>query len=424
MNKNKSRNNKFKNKNNKFNSKKKLSHKKRSIRTKTIKGGTVPLVKPVVPPRPASTFSIRSVPVVPPRPASTFRTIPVSPPRSNSSLNARPVAPPRSIASLRKRNAVAEFHPPIGVISYNISWGSMTGNVFDRTAAKLAAFCAEKTKKENPSFQVGDRTVCLDNVQLFLQREVSDPKKNICFIGLQEAANWMHIWQDGGLLQNMGFVNHTIQNRGNVIDLTTLYDATQFKVLGAKCGNLTPGTDGRPYHIIFLRRLSNGKIYIFINFHNGHNIIPTVLQTQLSNDVDNIIDLSHETGKNFVNIETNTNIIPLSNIINSDSGEVPFVIVVGDTNDHGKRTYFTGIQPFVDSSIIMLKNIVVKSESTPPLTCCRDSPVDPHDKYGDYIMINDKLKYVVENKIPDINMNYAENPQSDHLPIYSSVEEK
>jgi hypothetical protein len=363
-----------KNKHNKFNSKKKLSRKKRYIRTKTIKGGTVPSVNPV----------------------------PSSP----------------SISSLIQTNATAVSNPPIGVISYNISWGSMTGNLFDRTANKLAASCAEQTKIKKPLFKVGDPTVCLDNVQLFLQREVSDPKKNICFIGLQEAANWIHIWQDGGVLQNMGFVNHTIKNRGNVIDLTTLYDATQFKVLGAKCGNLTPRTDGRPYHIIFLRRLSNDNIYIFINFHNGHNIHPNYLENKLTVDINNIIDLSEETGKNFENIETNTNIIPLSNIINSDCGEVPFVIVVGDTNDHNKGKYFNGIKPFKKSNNSKIVNIIVKTTSQPPLTCCKNL-TGKHNYYGDYIMINDKLKYIIENQIPTNTIE----PSSDHLPIYSSVVE-
>lgn len=361
-----------KNKHNKFNSKKKLSRKKRYIRTKTIKGGTVPSVNPV----------------------------PSSP----------------SISSLIQTNATAVSNPPIGVISYNISWGSMTGNVFDRTANKLAASCAEQTKIKKPLFKVGDPTVCLDNVQLFLQREVSDREKNICFIGLQEAANWIHIWQDGGVLQNMGFVNHTIKNRGNVIDLTTLYDATQFKVLGAKCGNLTPRTDGRPYHIIFLRRLSNDNIYIFINFHNGHNIHPNYLENKLTVDINNIIDLSEETDKNFRNIETNTNIIPLSNIINSDCGEVPFVIVVGDTNDHNKGKYFNGIKPFKKSNNSKIVNIIVKTTSQPPLTCCKNL-TGKHNYYGDYIMINDKLKYIIENQIPTNTIE----PSSDHLPIYSSV---
>ena len=226
MKKTKSKNHKLKNKNNKFNSKRKLSRKKRSTRIKTIKGGTLPSI------------------------------------------------PPSS------RNAAAAADLPIGIISYNISWGSMTGDTGDRTGNVIAQYCADKSteaaKKEKKEFQVGQPTICLRNIQKFFQTEVSDPRKNICFIGLQEAANWKNIWEDGGVLQRMGYVHNIttfkIINDGKEeeisVNLTSFYDARQFKVLGVKYGNLvnhpdfTP-KDGRPFQIIFFKRKSNNKIYIF-----------------------------------------------------------------------------------------------------------------------------------------------------------------
>jgi hypothetical protein len=307
----------------------------------------------------------------------------------------------------------------IGVISYNISWGSMTGNSADATAKLLAKYCASLSI---PSHAVGSQTICLDNVQAFLQKEVNDPSKNICFIGLQEAALWKIIVQDKGVLQKMGYVHHSIKKDTYDVDLCTLYDATKFKVLGAKWGNLVAG-DGRPYHIIFLRRISNSAIYIFINLHNGHTEDKDKLEKALARDIDNYIDLENDKNIHFENIQYVKTTKNTSDIIKSD----PFVIVVGDTNDHGIYNYYkTGIQPFKNSLITFLKDITVKTTKQPPNTCCNTQRKTKNDTmFGDYIMINDKLQYIVENEIPsDFDVNYETNPTSDHLPIYSSIQEK
>jgi hypothetical protein len=292
----------------------------------------------------------------------------------------------------------------------------MTGTGSD---GQLGKYCSAHTIRH----KVGDPTLCLDNVQAFLQKEVNTPSKNICFIGLQEAALWKIIVKDKGVLQKMGYVHHSIKKGTANIDLCTLYDATKFTVLGAKWGNLVADGDVRPYHIIFLKRISNSAIYIFINLHNGHTEDNNKLEFALSNDIDQYLDLENDTIIHFENIQDVKKIKKTYDIITSE----PFVIVVGDTNDHRKYNYYnTGIQPFKNSSITFLKDIVVKTDKQPPNTCCNQQRKTNNDTMlGDYIMINNKLQYVVENKIPsDFEMDYEKYPTSDHLPIYSSLQEK
>jgi hypothetical protein len=308
---------------------------------------------------------------------------------------------------------------PIGVISYNISWEAMTGSATG-TAGDLGQHCAT----QSIGHTVGAPTTCLYNVQDFLQKEVNDPSKNICFIGLQEAALWKTIVKDKGVLQKMRYVQHSIKKDTYDVDLCTLYDATKFKVLGAKWGNLVAVGDVRPYHIIFLRRISNDAIYIFINLHNGHTEDKDKLEKALTRDIDNYIDLENGTNIYFENIQVVKKIKKTSGIITSD----PFVIVVGDTNDKdaSNRQFYKGIQPFKNSSITFLKAITVKTDNQPPNTCCNTQRKTKNDSMlGDYIMINNKLKYIVENIIPDnFEVDYTVNPTSDHLPIYSSLKEK
>jgi hypothetical protein len=305
----------------------------------------------------------------------------------------------------------------IGVISYNISWEAMTGSATGK-AAVLGKYCVT----QSPGHTVGSPTTCLYNVQIFLQKEVNDKSKNICFIGLQEAALWKTIVEDKEkVLQKMGYVHHSIKKDTYDVDLCTLYDATKFKVLAAKWGNLVAG-DARPYHIIFFRRISNDAIYIFINLHNGHAKDKTQLQNALTQNIDDLFDLENDTNIHFENIQTAKITKNTSDIIKSD----PFVIVVGDTNDKNSGKFYKGLKPFTSSTNNFLTDITVRTDKQPPNTCCNTQrKIKDDSKLGDYIMINDKLKYTVENVIPpDFDFDFETNPTSDHLPIYSSLQEK
>ena len=107
-------------------------------------------------------------------------------------------------------------------------------------------------------------------------------------------------------------------------------------------------------------------------------------------------------------------------------------MVCGDFNDHGNADFWDeGFCPFTNliGTNDILRLTKVKSQHKPPFTCCigrnhlRGTPPWPNvgeadDKYGDYILVNDRLDSKL--KIPD-NSTFEQDarihPTSDHLPI-------
>jgi hypothetical protein len=316
----------------------------------------------------------------------------------------------------------------IKVISYNISWGSMSGNTNDSTAIKLATECKDRPKSPN------DPTVCLTNIRHFLDMQIAT-NPTIDFIALQEALNWKVIIEGSDNLQQMGYVHHKVAFKipnGSLLyaDLCTLYNHNKFKLLGVNCGNINKDkTDGRPYHMLFLEKKSNNKKYIFINFHNGHRINIDALQGNLL--YDNFKDVSQIRTTTFEDIQD----LP-SKPIEAFMREHIFlehtnVIMAGDTNDHGRSNFWQGIMPFASSNIPTLRNIVVNTKSAqPPNTCCvgRDSirqRKGEDNLYGDYIMISNELEYIKPNYIPeDFEQNANIFITSDHLPVMAIIKEK
>lgn len=329
---------------------------------------------------------------------------------------------------------------PIKVISYNISWGAMSGDIRDGTARALADHCLHANVA---NIYVPDETACLSNVRLFLEAEydkgqrLAQPEAPIGFIALQEAMNWNTIICRSNRLSNMGYVHHAAkfnsQNGEIYADLCTLYNQDLFKLLGVICGNINKDeTDGRPYHKLFLQSIRQPlQKFIFINFHNSHvDIIRDIPQLeQALNDPDQtVIDVHETTEVHFENIDENDFARPtLDNFIQTHRFlENSRIIMAGDTNDHGGINFWQGMTPFIQTPGLDTIRVNTKTIQ-PPRTCCVGQYTlrvnDAGDRnYGDYIMISENLNYRVNNFIPlDFNKRADQNPTSDHLPVIAII---
>jgi hypothetical protein len=365
---------------------------------------------------------------------------------------------------------------PMKVISYNISWGAMSGNVNDFTARRLARHCRDVRPRP-----VADETVCLTNVRTFLEaeydkgRRLAQPQAPIGFIALQEAMNWKNIICRSDRLSNMGYVHHDVRfvSGGRTIyaDLCTLYNQNLFKLLGVICGNINKdGTDGRPYHKLFLESIGQPgqpaqpvEKFIFINFHNSQpHIIRSRVEFETAlNDQDQVVIDVHQTNEiHFENItesafrvvaenipenpfqvyalaenipENAFRVVALNEFIQTHGFlENSRIIMAGDTNDSVGINFWQGMTPFIQTP--GLDTIQVNTKTIPPpRTCCvgerslrKKRPIHGEDTfYGDYIMISQNLNYLTHGSsslIPrDFNILANRNPTSDHLPVVATI---
>ncbi len=321
----------------------------------------------------------------------------------------------------------------ISVISYNISWGAMTGDENDISDRTLAQEC-KKLDKQNPD----DPTQCLTNV-----RAILEARKNTDFIALQEATNWEHIIKGSQKLKNMGYVHH----KENNADLCTLYNSDKFKLLGINMGDLKKdfSSGGRPYHILFFKKKienpnNKNKIYIFINFHNekGEDIDKDKVENMLKPMNENFIynvSLVKDINFDIKNKIPLGFLMSLNNFLNDEKKINPtfYVIMAGDTNDLKQHNYWqTGIQPFSKFNINNMdsfKNIKVDTQTNkPPNTCCVGATsirkgFNEDDMYSDYVMISNNLEYVTSNCIFG-GIEDPTPPSSDHLPVIAIIKEK
>lgn len=241
-------------------------------------------------------------------------------------------------------------------------------------------------------------------------------KSSYDFIALQEAIDWEIIYK-GLNNKNMGIVHHYFLNKNNAkVELVTFYNYIKYKIIAIKIGNIMHKNDIRPYHIIFCKNRITKQFYIFINLHNGHNVTIDYLQNKLSQNLNKLIIVKNNRKKDFINInlnyETEFNICSLFNDINKIK-----VIVVGDFNDFGINNYWKGLQPFKNSNLIHLKNILVDTRGyKPPNTYFLLNNI------SDYILTSHNIHYEDYTK-----QNYIPKevilPSSDHFPIKSICED-
>ena len=299
------------------------------------------------------------------------------------------------------------------ILSWNICWECMTEKPpADWASAKaLANECAITT------------TACLTNAVRLIDNDKYD------IIGLQEAARYNDIIDKSANLQMMGCIHHAEYTNGNTVDLTTFYNKEQFKVLAVKVGNIgnikKVNTHGRPYHIIFLQHIRTSDKYIIINLHNGNTYLYTKdhLETILSTDINNLYIVNpSDTRSDFKNIQNETTSDGATLFSNTF-----YTIVLGDFNDRGEN-YWKQLQPFKHTTFQNLKSIVVSSIKKPPVTCCtgkdsvRTTGGDMDNLIGDYILIDNNLKYIKNNEIVDyFTQHSAKELSSDHKPVYAIV---
>jgi len=302
----------------------------------------------------------------------------------------------------------------IRVLTWNVSFGAMTGLDLDRTSKPLPEKCRSKLITDDKGLSV---TQCLMNVVETIDR--SAISKPYDFIALQEASNWDIIFSKSKELQRMrGYVHHL----ANFEDMATFYDKQKYTLIAVKVGNLVPG-NGRPYQILFLQNKLDNNYYIFINLHNGHGISKKELESKLSDNLHTAIkpDINHLSFGKPNDVEEN-----ITDIINGKNFKI---IMAGDTNDHGKHNYWNELQPFSKTNFENLNKLIVKSTLEPPKTCC--APINLTEKkvpirkniiddtmLGDYVLVSENLSVVTDNRVLlNFRYNAQEFPTSDHLPV-------
>lgn len=284
----------------------------------------------------------------------------------------------------------------INILSWNICFGCMYADgTPDRTARTLAKHCQDSRTAN------GGEHVCLKNIANFMN------KKKYDFIGTQESTNWLQIYDIvRASIPETGYVHHKVPIgvTGYFAEIATFYNSKKFKINYAKVGNITPGTDGRPYQILFFTEISTGNNILVINLHNGHHSSIAELSARLSDNLDNCVNLTLNPNINFINIDE---AVTSNNRDYITSNENKFnVVIMGDFNDHGNYNYWTGLSPFRSITWLSagsdLRNLVLSSSTKPPKTCCTGSRTlrlgldDPSGNgfddryYGDYILIDTK----------------------------------
>ena len=306
---------------------------------------------------------------------------------------------------------------PIKVLTWNVSFGAMSGSDNDMSARPLPSYCKSKGKHLDP--KTGQTyTECLNNVVNLI--DASGSVINYDFVALQEASKWNVMFNKSEELKRAGgYIHHIIKRGERQEEMVTFYDIQKYNLLAVKIGSLVEN-GARPYQILFLQGNSDRNFYIFINLHNGHDITKDELQQKLSNNLINALKFTgFKTKENMLESEQVNNIFDIIN------GKEFKVIVAGDFNDN-RQNYWQGLQPFRHTTYSNLKDILVNAEKKPPNTCCipdasyTDIRVnDKQDKQiGDYILVNDKMSIVIDNKVvPQFVYNAGLIPTSDHLPV-------
>jgi len=300
----------------------------------------------------------------------------------------------------------------IKILTWNVSFGAMTGSEKDKSAAPLPEKCREKGEFLYKGVKY---TQCLNNVV----ETIDSHNYFYDFIALQEASNWNIIFSKSVKLKTMGgYVHHLAE----LEDMVTFYDNIKYTLLAVKVGNLVPG-NGRPYQILFLQDNIEKNYYIFINLHNGH----FVSKKQLVNALSNNINIGFITNESNIHLDLTNQMldeVDISNIITDKNFKV---IIAGDFNDHAKYNYWRNLYPFSKTIFQNLKNIQVKANNLPPPSCCisvnlffnkKKRNIKKNIIFGDYILVSDNLSVVIDNRVlSNFNNDTSIFPTSDHLPV-------
>ena len=296
----------------------------------------------------------------------------------------------------------------IVALTYNVCFGCMLaskGNPnykLDKTAEYIAKYCYHNR------LIVGKN--CLNNIRTTINN-VHSNYGSLDLVGIQEASKWQDIILIRSL-QNL----ICISSMGGSEDMVSLYNPKKFRLDYVTSGNTSYGNDGRPCQILLLNKNDTNEKYMFVNVHFGHHQNKTQLEDKLNRIISQGL-YTRGTGYNLNLVNTHQGIKLDDKTIKSYNK----IIFMGDTNDHGKDLW---------------RGFKINGRTTksikPPYTCCvpegrktylrKTSGKSDDDKYGDYILINDKLRFITNNGVPkNFNKRGLVFPTSDHLPVVAII---
>ena len=136
----------------------------------------------------------------------------------------------------------------INILSYNVSWESMTGKVSNW------ALCSNNTNIKSPKHY----SVCVNNIA----NVINDLPETLDFITLQEATNYEKLIEQSPLLKKMKYEKHKSE-----LDEIVTFWLPKYKLLYSIKGKFE---EGRAWlATIFTNGISQSRICL-INLHMGH----------------------------------------------------------------------------------------------------------------------------------------------------------
>jgi len=254
----------------------------------------------------------------------------------------------------------------ITILSYNISWESMSGNV------KSWALCSNNTNENHPKHY----SVCVNNIA----NVITSKEKELDFITLQEATDFQKLIEVSPSLK-MNKMKYEIHKSG--LDTIVTFWISKYKLLYSIKGEFE---NGRPW-LATLFNTSRYKICL-INVHMGHyskNEEYVKLETMLST-------IKEEIRKREIMSEKH-NTIHIRYII---SGDFNYDIKqFGEKNNKNNNT----------NNTININDTHFYYHPKKILTCCIN-----RKKHNDHVI--DSLYKPIDINIPDVNYM-----ASDHKPI-------
>jgi hypothetical protein len=141
-----------------------------------------------------------------------------------------------------------QYDNTIHILSYNVSWESMTGDVSNWT------LCSNNTNIKNPKHY----SVCVNNIaNVINDYESSNSENRLDFITLQEATNYQKLIEQSPILQKMNYETHI-----SALDQIITFWTPSYKLLYTLKGEFEKG---RPW----MCTLFDSGICL-INLHMGH----------------------------------------------------------------------------------------------------------------------------------------------------------
>ena len=295
---------------------------------------------------------------------------------------------------------------------------------YDETAKVLALYCADQ-------YRITGKNSCFSNVTENINTIITYFSR-IDLLGIQEATGFVmdaEAWLTKKQLDNnLLFIHHQIQLKsGKYAEMISFYNSNTFILDAVITGDIVNNeniSNGRPYQLLFLTKKNTGKKYIFINIHNGHGRSwnKENLERNLSKNMNVFIPPSIQS---YIRVVPEVCTTDYRNVLAVNNYNIIFL---GDTNDHGRLNLWNNdFIPLKYTGIPSINTIQVTAKGEqPPNTCCTGehslrSKSDDDPWYGDYILINDRLNYTMNNTIPLFNYNAQDVPSSDHLPIVAVI---